>query len=297
MKRLLALICLVLSISVSAQVASDSTAIKGTKPKSGRTEVKKAVEPKKVYVRDTATHVLHTDTIHPHTIIYISKRIMANAAYVYDKKNDSLIVTFKDHMIYSNMSMRPELSHLTDAKKRVRYSMLSDKKTFKVEKVNPDTTNFKYTYVRLKDTLIWKDYVGYRHKFTMKDQFTGTTYTVVLYECPEIKIDPEFAKYYFSELFFLKVPIKLTGGVIKALAEQRIDDKPVSRDELLLMRFDDEASWQFGTSFETPIEKGYTYMLPDGPKKQKQYAKELIEHLSGKPDYPTIPFRQEFDHE
>jgi hypothetical protein len=219
MKRLLALICLVLSISVSAQVASDSTAIKGTKPKSGRTEVKKAVEPKKVYVRDTATHVLHTDTIHPHTIIYISKRIMANAAYVYDKKNDSLIVTFKDHMIYSNMSMRPELSHLTDAKKRVRYSMLSDKKTFKVEKVNPDTTNFKYTYVRLKDTLIWKDYVGYRHKFTMKDQFTGTTYTVVLYECPEIKIDPEFAKYYFSELFFLKVPIKLTGGVIKALAE------------------------------------------------------------------------------
>jgi hypothetical protein len=63
------------------------------------------------------------------------------------------------------------------------------------------------------------------------------------------------------------------------------------------MRFDDEASWQFGTSFETPIEKGYTYMLPDGPKKQKQYAKELIEHLSGKPDYPTIPFRQEFDHE
>jgi hypothetical protein len=78
---------------------------------------------------------------------------MANAAYVFDKKNDSLIVAFKDHRVYSNMSMRPELSHLTDAGKRVRYFTLEDKKAFKIEKVNPDTTNFKYTYVKLKDTL------------------------------------------------------------------------------------------------------------------------------------------------
>ena len=246
---------------------------------------------------DLDANGLHTDTVHPHCIIYQSKQIMANASYVFDKKNDSLIVAFKDHMIYSTMSMRPELSHLTDAGKKVRYSTLEDKKTFKIEKVNPDTTNFKYTYVKLKDTLIWSGYVGYKHKFTMKDDFTGTTYTVVLYECPDIKIDPEFSKYYFSELFFLKVPIKLTGGVIKALAEQRINDKPVEREELLLMRFDDEASWKGGVHFEPPFSKDFTMMLPDGTKKQKQYAKELIQELTGKADYPTVPYKQDFDHE
>ncbi|MCW3125370.1 MAG: hypothetical protein JWO03_1028 [Bacteroidetes bacterium] len=306
MKILLIILALITGISVSAQIEADSTkpatepekvdapalkkeSIKELKQLRGNAVAKRVV--------DTTTHVLHTDTIHPHTIMYVSKQIMANAAFVFDKKFDSLIVTFQDHMIYSNMSLRPELSHLTDVTKRVRYSEVNDHKMFKVEKVNPDTTNFKYTYVRLQDTLIWKDYVGYKHKFTMKDQFTGTTFTVVLYECPEIKIDPEFAKYYFSELFFLKVPIKLHGGVIKALAEQRINDKPVMREELLLMRFDDEASWKGGVSFQTPMEKGYTFMLPDGPKKEKQYAKELIEHLTGRTDYPTVPFKEMFDHE
>ena len=238
----------------------------------------------------------HDSIVRPNSITYRSKQIMANAAYVHDKKLDSLIVAFKDHQIYSNMSMRPELWHLTDASHKVRYSGVTSKKLFKVEKVNMDTTNYKYTYVKLSDTLMWAGYVGYKHKFTMKDNFTGTTYTVVLYECPEIKIDPEFAKYYFSELFFMKVPITLSGGVIKAVAEQRINDKPVMRAELLLLRFNDDANWD-GVSFMTPIEKGYTHMLPDGTKKEKEYAKELVEELSGKTDYPTIPYREEFDHE
>jgi hypothetical protein len=288
---------------VSAQEAVDSAKAPVVMIDSAKADVKVHKGPKQAkppvmakYVRDTASQVIHTDTVHPHCIIYKSRQIMANQAFVFDKKDDSLIVVFKDKMIYSNMSMRPELSHLTDVKKRVRYSTLEDKKMFKLEKVNPDTTNFKYTYVQLKDTLIWNGYIGYKHKFTMKDQFTGTTYTVVLYECPQIKIDPEFAKYYFSELFFMKVPIKLKGGVIKALAEQRIDDKPVMRDELLLMRFDDEQSWK-GVNFETPVSKGYTLMLPDGTKKEKAYTKELIQSLTGKPDYPTVPYRQEFDHE
>lgn len=234
--------------------------------------------------------------VRPRALTYRSKQIMANAAYVHDKQLDSLIVVFNNHMIYSNMSLRPNLWHLTDVPKKVRYSALTDKKTFKVEKVNTDTTYFKYTYVKLTDTLMWNGYVGYKHKFTMKDQFTGTTYTVVLYECPEIKIDPEFSKYYFSEVFFLKVPLRLNGGIIKALAEQRINDKPVMRAELILMRFDEEDKWD-GVSFETPMEKGYTFMLPDGTKKEKEYAKELMQELSGRSDYPTIPYREEFEHE
>lgn len=242
------------------------------------------------------TTKIKTDTIRPHSITYRTKQIIANAAYVHDKQLDSLIVVFQDHMIYSNMSMRTDLWHLTDAAKRVRYSGVTSKKVFKAEKVNPDSTYFKYTYVKLPDTLIWGGYVGYRHKFTMKDNFTGTTFTVVLYECPEIKIDPEFSKYYFSELFFMKVPIKLTGGIIKALAEQRVNDKPVNRSELLLLRMNDDANWD-GVSFMTPMDKGYTYMLPDGTSKEKKYAKELMEELSGRADYPTIPFREEFDHE
>ena len=234
--------------------------------------------------------------IKPHALTYRSKQIMANAAYVHDKELDSLIVVFQDHMIYSNMSLRPDLWHLTDVAKKVRYSGLTSKKTFKVEKVNTDTTYFKYTYVKLTDTLMWNGYVGYKHKFTMKDNFTGTTYTVVLYECPEIKIDPEFSKYYFSEVFFLKVPLRLNGAIIKAVAEQRINDKPVMRAELVMLRFNDDASWD-GVSFMTPMEKGYTFMLPDGTKKEKEYSKELIEELSGRPDYPTILYREEFEHE
>ena len=50
-------------------------------------------------------------------------------------------------------------------------------------------------------------------------------------------------------------------------------------------------------SFMTPMEKGYTFMLPDGTKKEKEYSKELIEELSGRPDYPTILYREEFEHE
>jgi len=130
----------------------------------------------------------------------------------------------------------------------------------------------------------------------MKDNFTGTTYTVVLYECPEIKIGTEFMKYYFSELFFMKIPIKLSGGVIKALAEQRINDKPVSRDELLLLRFDDDVNWP-QINFETPMKKNYTLMLPDGTIKEKKYAKELIEHLTGRKDYPNTPYKEIFTHE
>jgi len=244
----------------------------------------------------SAQDAVKPDTIRPHALTYRSKQIMANAAYVHDRQLDSLIVAFQDHKIYSNMSLRPDLWHLTDVSKKVRYSGLTSKKTFKVEKVNTDTTYFKYTYVKLTDTLMWNGYVGYKHKFTMKDQFTGTTYTAVLYECPDIKINEEFAKYYFSEVFFLKVPLRLTGGIIKAVAEQRINDKPVMRAELVLMRFNDDAAWD-GVSFETPMEKGYTYMLPDGTKKEKEYAKELIEELSGRPDYPTIPFKEEFEHE
>jgi hypothetical protein len=227
---------------------------------------------------------------------YRSKQILANAAWVHDAQKDSLIVVFQDHKIFSNMSMRPDLWHLTDVSKKVRYSALTSKKTFKAEKVNTDTTYFKYTYVRLTDTLMWNGYVGYRHKFTMKDNFTGTTYTVVLYECPDIKIDPEFSKFYFSEVFFMKVPLRINGGIIKAVAEQRIDNKPVMRAELILMRFDDDASWK-GVTFETPMDKGYTYMLPDGTKKEREYAKELIEDLTGRKDYPTIPFREDFEHE
>ena len=238
------------------------------------------------------------EPIKPHSLTYRSKQIMANAAYVHDKQLDSLIVAFQDHQIYSNMSMRPDLWHLTDVSHKVRYSALASKKVFKAEKVNTDTTYFKYTYVKLTDTLMWNGYVGYKHKFTMKDNFTGTTYTVVLYECPEIRIDPEFSKYYFSEVFFMKVPIQLNGGIIKAVAEQRIDNKPVMRAELVLMRFNNEAEWQGeGVSFMTPMDKGYTYMLPDGTKKEKEYAKELMEELSGRKDYPTIPHREEFDHE
>jgi hypothetical protein len=236
------------------------------------------------------------DSIHPHSMTYRSKQILANAAWVHDAQMDSLIVVFQDHKIYSNMSMRPDLWHLTDVSKKVRYSALTSKRTFKAEKVNTDTTYFKYTYVKLTDTLMWNGYVGHRHKFTMKDNFTGTTYTVVLYECPEIKIDPEFSKYYFSEVFFMKVPLRINGGIIKAVAEQRIDNKPVMRAELILMRFDDDAKWP-GVTFETPMGKGYTYMLPDGTKKEKQYAKELMEDLSGRKDYPTIPYREDFAHE
>lgn len=308
MKGILTILMLVAVLAVSAQddtivkpatVVNDTTVLKNRSV----TEVRqlrgnaKAKVTAPIRQRDTTHYEMQTDTIYPHTITYTSKTIMANAAYVYDKKDDSLIVSFQDHKIYSTMSLRPELSHLTDASKRVRYSQLKDQKLFKVEKVNPDTTNYKYTYVKLVDTLIWHGYVGYRHKFTMKDQFTGTTYTVVLYESPLIKIDPEFSKYYFSELFFMKVPIKLTGGVIKALAEQRIDNKPVVREELQLRAFDNEAGWEGGVDFTTPMDKGYTFMLPDGTKKEKQYAKELIERLTGKKDYPTIPYRQEFDHE
>jgi hypothetical protein len=58
----------------------------------------------------------------------------------------------------------------------------------------------------------------------------------------------------------------------------------------------DDANWD-GVSFMTPMDKGYTYMLPDGTSKEKKYAKELMEELSGRADYPTIPFREEFDHE
>ncbi len=287
------------TVATTSPVVNDTTILKTKSEK----EVKQLRSNSKAKVtapvrqRDTTHYAIQTDSIHPHAIIYTSKTIMANAAYVYDKKDDSLIVAFQDHKIYSTMSLRPELSHLTDASKRVRYSQLKDQKMFKAEKVNPDTTNYKYSYVKLVDTLIWHGYIGYRHKFTMKDNFTGTTYTVILYESPLIQIDPEFSKYYFSELFFMKVPIKLTGGVIKALAEQRIDNKPVVREELELRRFDDEAGWQGGVDFSTPMDKGYTYMLPDGTKKEKQYAKELMERLSGKKDYPTVPYRQEFDHE
>jgi len=236
------------------------------------------------------------DTISPHSITYRSKQIMANSAYVHDKKLDSLIVAFQGQRAFSTMSMRPDLWHLTDAGRKVRYSGITSKKIFKAEKVNTDTTYFKYTYVKLPDTLMWAGYVGYKHKFTMKDNFTGTTYTVVLYECPEIKIAPQFSQYYFSELFFMKVPIRLTGGVIKAVAEERVNDKPVMRAELLLLRFNDDAKWD-QVSFMTPMDKGYTYMLPDGTSKEKKYAAELMEGLTGRKDYPTIPYREEFDHE
>jgi hypothetical protein len=246
--------------------------------------------------QDTIPHDTIAAPRSPHALTYRTKQIMANSAYVHDKVLDSLIVVFQDHKIYSNSSQRQELWHLTDVSKKVRYSVLDAKKTFKVEKVNTDTTYFKYTYVKLTDTLMWNGYVGYRHKFTMKDNFTGTTFTVVLYECPDIHIDPEYSKYYFSEVFFLKVPIRLNGAILKATAEQRIDNKPVMRAELILMQFDKDADWP-GVTFETPMDKGYTYMLPDGTKKEKQYAKELMEDLSGKPDYPTIPYRQEFEHE
>jgi hypothetical protein len=246
---------------------------------------------------DTMRASIHTDTIHPTSITYRSKQLMAGSQIVHTKEDDSLIVVFGKDKIFSNMSLRPELSHLTDVKNKVRYSMVNTQKLFKIEKVITDTTSFKYTYVKLKDTLIWNNYVGYRHKFTMKDNFTGTTYTVVLYECPEIKIDPAFSKFFFSEVFFMKVPIKLHGGVIKALAEQRINDKPVMRAELLLLRFNDEANWSGGVSFETPMEKNYNLMLPDGTRKEKQFAKELVEHLTGNKEYPTVPYKELFDHE
>jgi hypothetical protein len=235
-----------------------------------------------------------TMTIHPHSITYLTRTLMANQLYVHTKDDDSLIVVFNDGQMFSMSSMRPDLTHLTDTKKRVRYSMVNSKQTFKVEKVIPDTTGYVYTYVKLKDTIMIGKYVGYRRKFTMKDKFTGTTYTVVLYECPDIKIDPEYSRYFFAELFFMKVPIKVEGGIIKALAEQRINNKPVSRDELILRRFDDDAHWP--VDFKTPIEKGYTMMMPDGSPKEKKYAKELLEELSGRKDYPTVPYREEFDH-
>jgi hypothetical protein len=236
------------------------------------------------------------DTVRPGSLMYRSKQLMANSAYVHDTELDSLIVVFRDHQIYSNSSLRGELWHLTDVPHRVRYSALESKKTFKVEKVNTDTTYFKYTYVKLTDTLMWNGYVGYKHKFTMKDNFTGTTYTVVLYECPDIKIDAEYSKYYFSEVFFLKVPLRLNGAIIKALAEQRIDNKPVMRAELILMRYNDEGGWK-GVDFHTPMDRGYTFMLPEGTKKERAYAKELMEELSGRKDYPTIPYKQGFEHE
>jgi hypothetical protein len=166
---------------------------------------------------------------------------------------------------------------------------------FKLEKVNPDTTNYVYTYVNLPDTCMVGDYVGYRRRFTMKDKFTGVTYTVVLYECPRIKIDPEYSKYFFGELFFLKAPIRFEGAIIKALAEQRINNKPVSRDELLISTIDGVGDWP-QVSFQTPIDKGYTMMMPDGTIKDKKYAKELLEELSGRKDYPVTPYREEFDH-
>ena len=65
---------------------------------------------------------------------------------------------------------------------------------------------------------------------------------------------------------------------------------------LIQILFNDDASWD-GVSFMTPMEKGYTFMLPDGTKKEKEYSKELIEELSGRPDYPTILYREEFEHE
>ena len=234
--------------------------------------------------------------IQPHSITYTCKTLVANSQIVHTKDVDSLIVVFDKERMFSMSSMRPELTHVMDVKKRVRYSMLNFKHLFRLEKVNQDTTNFKYTYVKLQDTLMWKGYVGYKHKFTMKDNFTGTTYTVVLYECPDIKVDPEYNKYYFSELFVLKVPIRLSGAVIKAVAEQRIFDKPVSRDELLLSQFNDEGSWP-AVSFETPIDRSYTMMLPVGGHREKEYARELVEELSGRKDYPTIPYRVEFDHD
>ena len=247
--------------------------------------------------KDTLRSSIHLDTIRPRSIVYRSKQLMANSQVVRTKEEDSLIVCFNNGKIFSNMSLRPELTHLTDVKNKARYSLVNTQNLFKVEKVNTDTTFYKYTYVKLKDTLIWNNYIGYKHKFTMKDNFTGTTYTVVLYECPEIKIDPEYAKFFFGEVFFLKVPIKLHGGVIKALAEQRINDKPVMRAELLLLRFNDEENWKGGVDFNTPMSKKYTLMLPDGTRKEKQFAKELVEHLSGEKDYPTVPFKTLFDHE
>ena len=234
------------------------------------------------------------DKIQPHSITYRCKTLIANSQIVHTKDVDSLIVVFDKGKMFSTMSTRAELTHVTDVQKRIRYSMLNFKRIFRLEKVNQDTTNFKYTYVKLRDTLMWHGYIGYKHKFTMKDNFTGTTYTVVLYECPDIKIDPEYSKYYFSELFILKVPIRLEGAVIKALAEQRIDDKTVSRDELLLSQFNDEADWP-AVSFETPIDRNYTMMLPEGSPRDKKYVKELVEDISGRKDYPTIPYRMEFD--
>jgi hypothetical protein len=84
-------------------------------------------------------------------------------------------------------------------------------------------------------------------------------------------------------LFFLKVPIKLTGGVIKALAEQRINDKPVEREELLLMRFDDEASWKGGVHFEPPFTKDFTMMLPDGTRGRNNTPKISYRSYRGRP--------------
>lgn len=234
-------------------------------------------------------------SVQPYSITYRSKTLMANSVIVHTKDEDSIIVEFRNGKMFSMSSYRPQLSHLTDTRRRVRFSAVNDKHIFKLEKVNPDTTNYVYTYVKLPDTIMIGNYVGYRRRFTMKDKFTGVTFTVVLYECPEIKIDPEYSKYFFSELFFMKVPIRFDGAIIKALAEQRIDNKPVSRDEIILSTFNNDSPWPLLT-WESPIEKNYTMMLPDGNHKERQYAKELLEELTGRNDYPTTPYRVEFDH-
>ncbi|MFN8310160.1 MAG: hypothetical protein U0T73_09385 [Chitinophagales bacterium] len=249
-----------------------------------------------VWIVMSAVALRAQEVVKPSSIIYKSKQIMANGEIVRFKEDDSLIVVFRDGQIFSNMSEKFSLTHLTDTKSRIRYSNLDDKKLFKIERINPDTTFYDFTYVKLKDTLIWKNYVGYRHKFTMRDKFNGTTFTVVLYECPEIQIDPAYQKFYFSELFFMKVPIKLTGGVIKALAEMRVKDKPVSRGELLLLRFDD-LRWPVPVDFKTPIEKNYTLVEPDTGKKDRERAKRLVEEISGRKDYPSTSFKEGFEHE
>lgn len=235
------------------------------------------------------------EVIKPSSIVYKSKLLIANSETVRFKEDDSLIVRFSDGLIYSNMSEKADLSHLTDVKKRIRYSNLESQQLFKIEKVNPDTTYYDFTYVKLRDTLIYKNYIGYKHKFTMRDKFNGTTYTVTLYECPEIEIDPIYAKYYFSELFFMKVPIKLHGGVIKALAEMKIGDRVITRGELLLHRFNDDK--MKGDEFIPPIQKGYRLMLPDSGKKDRQRAQELANELSGNPNYPSVPYRSGMEHE
>jgi len=188
-------------------------------------------------------------------IYYKSKILDPKGGFFKVQESADIKVSFYKSLLYSSTTIEPGITHLVDAEKSIRYRNNDTKMTYKIERIQPDSTTYKYTYTHIKDSLAIKGFMCTKHRFSLFDEKENAYYQVNIWTSDSIQIAPVFSKFVMSELFFLKVPFQVTGCVIKAVAEVKRDNVILARGQLEIDKWDSSPNSFF--DFRKSEDKGY----------------------------------------